>query len=171
LHNRLFCRTAISARVWWRIHYRHHSAPMDSAVILGAPWTLILAAVFGALLVVPLQASPASLASAGALSFGAAIAYEYFHSIDHSRVELRDGYLHRMRRHHLEHHYRNENCNFGIVTDVIDRLMAKHADSAPLRSPTVRNLGYVGELREQYPWIDAMEESAAAGGSPRAESA
>jgi sterol desaturase/sphingolipid hydroxylase (fatty acid hydroxylase superfamily) len=159
LHNAQLCRTPITSRIWWRLHYRHHSAPRDAAVILGAPWTLLVAVAVGALLTASVYWTLAALAAATAASLAAAIVYEYFHSLEHSRVELTNPYLLRMRKHHLAHHYITERHNFGIATDIVDRLVgttASYNDDVQ-RSPTVYNLGYTGEMTQNYPWVNEIE--------------
>jgi len=159
LHNALLCRTPITARIWWRLHYRHHSAPRDAAVILGAPWTLLVAVAVGSLLTASVYWSLAALATATAASLAAAIIYEYFHSLEHSRVELRSPYLLRMRQHHLAHHHLTDHHNFGIATDFVDRLVGTSAaaDKSLQRSPTVYNLGYTDDVAENYPWVEKIE--------------
>ncbi|MCC7345910.1 MAG: sterol desaturase family protein [Variibacter sp.] len=168
LHATYLCKTPFTARIWWRIHYRHHSQPQDSAVILGAPWSLLVAVGVGALLATSLLWSWGALAMATAAGLGCAIAYEYFHSLEHSRVELRNPYLLRMRKHHIAHHYVDENGNYGITTDVVDRLVGTAVNFAknPARSPTVNNLGYTSEVAQQYPWVEEIEREVGSGKSP-----
>src|SRR5262249_49454307 len=144
-------------RVWWRIHYRHHMHPRDTEVILAAPWTLVVAVVTGALLASSLWWSWTGFAAALAASLLVAITYEYFHALDHGRVNLGDGYLLRMRRHHLAHHYFNERGNYGIVTPIADRMFNSFLSPTPTRSPTVHNLGYRDELAAHYPYIERIE--------------
>src|SRR5262249_49791973 len=83
LHGTYLCKTPMTARVWWRIHYRHHMHPRDADVILAAPWTLIIAVITGALLASSLWWSWSGVAAALAASFAVAILYEYFHALDH----------------------------------------------------------------------------------------
>jgi sterol desaturase/sphingolipid hydroxylase (fatty acid hydroxylase superfamily) len=156
LHGTFLCKTQTTARVWWRIHYRHHAQPRDAEVILAAPWTLIVAVFYGAVLASSLWWSPAGFAAALTACFFAAILYEYVHSLDHSRVVLSGGYLSAMRRHHITHHYFNERGNYGIATRVIDRLLGTVLTSN-VQSPTVRNLGYGDELARAYPYIQRIE--------------
>jgi sterol desaturase/sphingolipid hydroxylase (fatty acid hydroxylase superfamily) len=157
LHGTYLCKTETTARVWWRIHYRHHAEPRDACVILAAPWTLAVAVTTGAFLASSLWWSWSGFAAALAASFFAAILYEYIHSLDHGRVELPNGYLLRMRQHHIVHHYFNEQGNFGIVTPIIDRLVGSVLTPGPARSPTVHNLGYRDELARAYPYIQRIE--------------
>jgi sterol desaturase/sphingolipid hydroxylase (fatty acid hydroxylase superfamily) len=161
LHNISLCRSALTAPIWWRIHYRHHSEPSDAGVILGAPWSLTSAVLIAAAMIaVPFQ-SLAAFASAAATGLVCAIVYEYFHSLHHAQVEITSPYLLRMRRHHLLHHHLEEKGNFGITSPLIDLLCGtRYEREATTRSPTVRNLGYTDELREQYPWIAQMEQPA-----------
>lgn len=158
LHNNHLCRTPITARIWWRIHYRHHYEPRDLKVILGAPLSLLFIIAFGGLMGASFFWNTASFAAAFATSALCVVAYEYVHTFQHARVETDNKYLLRMRRHHLAHHYLNEQVNYGIATDVIDRLCGTvlTPDRAE-RSPTVYNLGYTGEMQRRYPYIDAIE--------------
>jgi sterol desaturase/sphingolipid hydroxylase (fatty acid hydroxylase superfamily) len=171
LHNTNLCRSPLTAKAWWRLHYRHHSQPRDHEVILGAPWSLVVAVSFGTIAAGLFYPSIASLAAAAAASFTCATAYEYFHSIEHAKVEVKNPYLARMRQHHLAHHYLNEQVNYGIATDIIDRLVGTHrkAGGDLRRSPTVHNLGYAGEMPARYPWVEAFDQEVnrARGGSPQ----
>lgn len=164
LHNTHLCRTPFTAKAWWRLHYRHHSAPRDADVILGAPVSVMVGVGVGAVLGAAVYWTLATLAAATAASLLAAILYEYFHSLAHSRVELSSRYMQRMRRHHLTHHYTTDRGNFGIVTDVVDRLVGTVAAPGEDggRSPTVYNLGYTDDVARQYPWVADMERHHAA---------
>jgi sterol desaturase/sphingolipid hydroxylase (fatty acid hydroxylase superfamily) len=157
LHNRNLCRHPVTARVWWRIHYRHHVEPRDVSVILAAPWTLLVAVAAGTLLAASLLWSTAGLAAATLASISFAILYEYVHALQHSAVALSSPYLRRMRAHHLAHHYFRESGNFGIVTDVVDNLLQTKLSARPGRSVTARNLGYGGELQAKYPYVQEFD--------------
>jgi sterol desaturase/sphingolipid hydroxylase (fatty acid hydroxylase superfamily) len=158
LHNNHLCRTPVTARIWWRIHFRHHSEPRDLKVILGAPLSLLFIIAFGGLMGMSLYWNSASFAAAFAASGLCVIGYEYVHSFQHSRVETDNRYLLRMRRHHLAHHFLSEQVNYGIATDVIDRLCGTIlASDRAERSPTVYNLGYTGEMQRRYPYVDAID--------------
>jgi sterol desaturase/sphingolipid hydroxylase (fatty acid hydroxylase superfamily) len=165
LHNTHLCRTPMTARVWWRIHYRHHAQPSDAKVILGAPWTLLFAVTVGTLLSASVYWSLAGLAAAAAASLFCVMVYEYLHSFEHSRVESRNRYLTAMRRHHLTHHYINEQGNYGIAFSWVDRLCGTVVSGdRDARSPTVHNLGYQGAMKERYPFIDRIERTMHADG-------
>src|SRR5262249_12383890 len=90
-------------------------------------------------------------------AFFVAIAYEYFHSLAHSRVVLSEGYFLTMRQHHIAHHYFDEQSNYGIVTMIADHLFGTVRAPGPVRSPTVRNLGYCGEMTVRYPYVERIE--------------
>jgi sterol desaturase/sphingolipid hydroxylase (fatty acid hydroxylase superfamily) len=161
LHNLELAKTPLTAKMWWRLHYRHHSEPRDPEVILGAPWSLLLAVGVAAILVASIVWSLAALPTALFAGLVCALAYEYFHSLEHSRVDLRNRYLIRMRTHHLAHHYLNEQGNYGITSPIIDRLIGTtlKTGGAQPTSPTVRNLGYAGDLESQFPWVAEIERT------------
>jgi sterol desaturase/sphingolipid hydroxylase (fatty acid hydroxylase superfamily) len=110
-----------------------------------------------AAIAVPMQ-SLAAFAAAMATGMLCAIVYEYFHALHHAQVEIASPYLVAMRRHHLLHHHLEEKGNFGITSPLIDLLCGtRYERETTARSPTVRNLGYAGSLRERYPFIAQME--------------
>lgn len=161
LHNLELAKRPFTARIWWRLHYRHHTEPRDPEVILGAPWSLILAVSVAAILVASIVWSLAALPTALFAGLLCAIGYEYFHSLEHSKVELRSPYLLRMRTHHLAHHYVSEQVNYGITSPLIDMLIgtALRTGGSQTRSPTVRNLGYDHALEEHYPWVAEIDRA------------
>ena len=155
LHGRYLYRSPWTAALWKRIHYDHHQDPNDLRVLFGAlPTTLptIVLATF------PIGMSIAGW-SGVPLAFATGLAcfmvYELCHCMQHLRVTPKNKFLRRIRRHHLLHHFHNEQGNFGITSVFCDRLFGSHYSSAedvPL-SQTVSNLGYQDQERFQYPWV------------------
>ncbi len=63
-------------------------------------------------------------------------------------------------RHHLLHHFHNEQGNFGITSLFCDRVFGSLYVSSDgvLLSHTVSNLGYHDQERFQYPWVAQLSE-------------
>ena len=160
LHSRLLYRSALTAKVWKRIHYDHHQNPHDLAVLFGAPYTTLPTMV---LITLPLGwafAGPAgSMASfaAGLVIFSI---YEFCHCVQHLPFTPQNGWLRAIKRRHLAHHFHNEHGNYGITSNVMDRVLGTFYEQPRQvpRSPTVFNLGYTDTERARFPWV--AEQSA-----------
>jgi sterol desaturase/sphingolipid hydroxylase (fatty acid hydroxylase superfamily) len=95
-------------------------------------------------------------------------AYEFFHCIQHLSYKPKAPWLVEMKQRHMEHHFHDEDGNFGITSFWPDRLFGTyyHRPERPLKSPTVFNLGYTEAMAERYPWV-ARASGGVASGHPR----
>ncbi len=155
LHSRFLYRSPLTARIWKRIHYDHHSDPHDLSVLFGALYTTLPTI---ALLALPLgwlvggAAGAASAFATGLLLFAG---YEFCHCVQHLPFTPKNRWLREIKKRHLAHHFHNEQGNFGITSGIVDRLFGtfyEHPRAVP-KSPTTFNLGYTGEERRRYPWV------------------
>src|SRR5207244_4431326 len=96
--------------------------------------------------------------------FIALIVYEFFHCAAHLPVNFTSAPMRFMRRHHLLHHFHSERGNFGIVTDIMDKLVGTEYVSAGKvnASATVKNLGYADEETRKYPWVAELDRGSEA---------
>lgn len=159
LHANFLAKSPVTSRLWYRIHYRHHSKPSDQSVILAAPYTIVgVVAIFSGLFALAFGSWTAFMAglSVGGLLI---IAYEYAHSVCHSAFPTENRYLKAVRTNHVLHHFHSEGGNYGITNSLSDVLFGTRYDekSLPNRSPTARNLGYDEEMRKAFPWIARIE--------------
>ena len=160
LHARFLYRSPRTAALWKRIHFDHHQDPNDLRVLFGAVSNTLPTLVASTF---PIGISIAGWVGAP-VSFATAMAcfmvYELCHCMQHLRVNPKIKFLRRLKRHHLLHHFHNEQGNFGITSLFCDRLFGSLYDSAeeiPV-SQTVSNLGYEGEERVRYPWVAQLSE-------------
>ena len=60
-----------------------------------------------------------------------------------------------MKKRHMEHHFHDENGNYGITNFFWDRAFNTYyvKSERPLKSPTVHNLGYTRKIAKIYPWV------------------
>jgi sterol desaturase/sphingolipid hydroxylase (fatty acid hydroxylase superfamily) len=111
---------------------------------------------------------PIGLSLAGlpgvAFSFATGLAcfmvYELCHCMQHLRVTPKNKFLRRIKRHHLLHHFHNEQGNFGITSVLCDRIFGSlygSSEDVPV-SHTVSNLGYAAQERSHYPWVAQLSE-------------
>ncbi len=160
LHARFLYRSPWTAALWKRIHYDHHQDPNDLRILFGSLTNTLPTLV--------VATYPIGLGLAGwvgglvSLATGLAcfMVYELCHCMQHLRVTPKNKYLRRLKRHHLLHHFHNEQGNFGITSLFCDHLFGTvyiSAEQMPL-SPTVSNLGYQGQERLQYPWVAELSE-------------
>jgi len=155
LHGRYMWRSPWTAALWKRIHYDHHQDPNDLRVLFGAisntlP-TLVVATFPIGMSIAGWAGIPISLATAVACF----MVYEWCHCMQHLKVNPRSKYLRRIKRHHMLHHFHNEQGNFGITSLICDRLFGSlysTSQNVPV-SQTVSNLGYRDEERLRYPWV------------------
>ncbi|RAI00659.1 hypothetical protein DLJ53_15495 [Acuticoccus sediminis] len=107
-----------------RHHMRHHREPSDYKAAINAVQTpvVILCAVLAlAVLVMPQPLKAAWLISvvSGSMNY---VAQELVHFGTH-HMRMTSGLLNVVKRHHMLHHYRNENANFGLFWTFWDRLL------------------------------------------------
>jgi sterol desaturase/sphingolipid hydroxylase (fatty acid hydroxylase superfamily) len=155
LHSRALYRMPWTATLWRRIHYDHHMHPNDLSVLFGAPFTTIPAVLVPTLPIGYLAFGWPGAISAACGGFLALMIYEFFHCSAHLPVKFNSTMMLHMRRHHMLHHFHDETGNFGIVTNIFDRIIGTEYDSARDVAPsvTVKNLGYEGEETIKYPWV------------------
>jgi sterol desaturase/sphingolipid hydroxylase (fatty acid hydroxylase superfamily) len=160
LHGRYLYRSSWTAALWKRIHYDHHQDPNNLHVLFGSASTTLPAIVVATF---PIGMSIAGWAGVP-LSFATGLAcfmvYELCHCMQHLRVNPKSKFLGRIKRHHLLHHFHNEQGNFGITSLICDRLFGSlysSGEKVPV-SQTVSNLGYQDEERLHYPWVAQLSE-------------
>ncbi len=164
LHAKILYRHKATAKLWKRIHYDHHQNPHDLSVLFGALYTT-LPAIF-------LIAGPIGWLVGGLPGTTAAITtalvlfslYELCHCIQHLPFTPRWQWLRDLKRHHLAHHFHNEQGNYGITNVIWDHLLGtfyRRPQEVP-KSPTAHNLGYAGPERETYPWVAELSADDAA---------
>ena len=160
LHGRFLFRSPATAAMWKRIHFDHHSDPNDLGVLFGALHTTLPTIAIATL---PLGWAIGGIgAAAAAFAAGLFITciYEFCHCIQHLRFSPKLGWLKRVKRLHMAHHFHNEQGNYGITTFIWDRLFGSYygrvSETPP--SPTVRNLGYTPAEYERYPWVAELSD-------------
>lgn len=138
-------------------HLRHHGnilyfSPLSLKLRGALPVVAILFALC-ALLVGPAAAS----------GFVAAVAagwciYEGLHQSIHVKGP-HGRYSRWAARHHLAHHFGDPNCNYGVTTDLWDRLLGSHRPVAKVRVPRA--------ALAKIPWLARVHEQAAGAALPR----
>lgn len=160
LHGRFLYRSPWTAALWKRIHYDHHQDPNDLGVLFGALSTtlptIVVATVPIGLSIGGWQEVPIAFAT----GLGCFMVYELGHCMQHLKVTPKNKFLRKIKRHHLLHHFHNEQGNFGITSVWCDRLFGTYYESSedvPL-SKTVSNLGYADQECFQYPWVAELSQ-------------
>ena len=155
LHGRWLYRMEWSSAMWKRIHFDHHQDPNKLEVLFGAltntlPTLVLVTPVIGWLI-----GGPSGAAAAFAAGLLTTCFYEFCHCIQHLNYKPRYAFLARMKESHLQHHFHNENGNYGITNFAVDRLLGTYYASAKdlPRSATVFNLGYDVDEAKRYPWV------------------
>lgn len=160
LHSRWMFKVAPLASTWKRIHYDHHQDPNHLEVLFGALHTTVPTI---ALATIPIGYGLGSFWDAG---FGGACAafatgllttcfYEFCHCIQHLSYKPKNKWLVEMKKRHMEHHFHDEDGNFGITNFFWDKLFGTyyHRSQRPSKSPTVFNLGYTAEAAQRWPKV------------------
>ena len=153
------------AATWKRIHYDHHQDPNHLEVLFGALHTtvpnILLATAPIGWLIGGLGGAFAAFA-AGILT---TCYYEFMQCIQHLSFKPKWQWVQFQKQRHNEHHYFDEDGNFGITNYVWDRLLGTYYEKKdrPTRSPTVFNLGYTEEVAVRYPWVKELSGGIASG--------
>jgi len=155
LHGRWLYKMSWTAALWKRIHFDHHQDPHKLEVLFGS-LTNTLPTI--ALVTVPvgwLIGGPAGAAAALSAGLLWTCTYEFFHCIQHLNYKPRWAWVARIKQLHLQHHFHNEDGNYGIVSYLPDVLFGTFYGSAKerQRSAHVFNLGYDVEEAKKYPWV------------------
>lgn len=165
LHSRWMFKVPALAGVWKRIHYDHHQDPNHLEVLFGALYTtlptlFVVAALPGYLI---------GGIGAAAAGFGTGLLctcfYEFAHCVQHLTYKPRLRWLAVMKARHMEHHFHDEDGNFGITNFLWDRMFATLYARAerPAKSSTVFNLGYTEEMAVMYPLVARLSGGTATG--------
>jgi hypothetical protein len=155
LHSRSLYKHAWAAGTWKRIHFDHHQDPHRLEVLFGALWTTLPTI---ALVTIPVgwvlggNAGAASALSVGLLT---TCLYEFAHCVQHLDYKPQNGFLRRIKRLHLAHHFHSERGNYGIMSFLPDQLFGTWYDGPRdiPRSKTVFNLGYDQSEAARYPHV------------------
>ena len=161
LHSRFMYKREATSPVWKRIHYDHHQNPHDLSVLFGALYTTLPAIVGIAFPIGWLLAGLSGAFSATAAAMIAFTVYEFIHCMQHLPYVPENGFLKGIKKRHLSHHFHSERGNFGITSNLWDRILGtiyEHQREVP-RSPTTFNLGYTDEERRRYPWVAELSAS------------
>ena len=155
LHGRFLYKSPRTAALWKRIHYDHHRDPHDLRVLFGALHTTLSTIALVTLPIGALIGGYAGAAMAFATGLATTLFYEFCHCTQHLRSMPRNGFLRRIKRRHLLHHFHNEHGNFGITNYFWDRVIGTYYNNSSDRqhSETVFNLGYANEENIRYPWV------------------
>ena len=151
---------------WKRIHYDHHQDPNDLSVLFGALHTTLPTI---ALATMPVGFMIGGVGGAAAAAFAAGLLttcyYEFMHCIQHLSFKPKWKWVQHMKQRHNEHHYFDENGNFGITNYWWDHLLGTYYEKKdrPSRSKTVFNLGYDEEVARTYPWVKDLSGGIATG--------
>lgn len=155
LHGRFLYRSQWTAAMWKRAHFDHHQDPHDLRVLFGALHSTLPTVAGVTLPIGGLIGGVNGAAAAFAAGLATTIFYEYCHCVQHLHYTPRNGFLRRIKRLHLMHHFHNERVNFGITNFLWDRIAGTYHSAAGEipRSATVFNLGYTGQECIRYPWV------------------
>lgn len=155
LHGRIFYKSALTAKVWKRIHYDHHQDPHDLSILFGALYTTLPTISLATLPVGWLIAGAPGAAAALAAGMFMTCFYEFCHCIEHLTIKPKSKWLSNMKRRHMAHHFHDEDGNFGITNFLWDRVFGTYyaREDRPEKSLYVNNLGYTEEEAAKYPWV------------------
>lgn len=169
LHGRYLYKWRYTAAAWKRIHFDHHQDPHNLRVLFGALYTT-LPTIAGVTIPIGYAiGGPAGAAAAFSTGLLTTCFYEFCHCVQHLNFMPKSPYLQRLKRLHLQHHFYNEQGNYGITNFLWDHLLRSYYDKPRERpkSATVFNLGYTDEEAQRYPWVAALSAGTRGDGNPR----
>lgn len=165
LHSRWMWKSKLLAPTWKRIHYDHHQDPNDLSVLFGALHTTVPTIAIATGGIGWLIGGPGGALAAFATGLLTTCYYEFMHCIQHLAFKPKWNWVQHMKQRHMEHHFFDEDGNFGITNYFWDRALGTYyvKKDRPRRSPTVFNLGYTEEVAETYPWVKELSGGIASG--------
>ena len=165
LHGQWMYKWRMLSPTWKRIHYDHHQDPNNLNVLFGALHTTVPTIALATIPVGWLIGGIGGAAIAFATGILTTCYYEFMHCIQHLAFKPRWKWVQFMKQRHNEHHYFDEDGNFGITNYVWDRLLGTFYEKKdrPSRSATVFNLGYTEEVAVKYPWVKDLSGGIASG--------
>lgn len=158
LHGGWMHKHPVTAKSWKRTHYDHHQDPYHLEVLFGAlEHTLPAVAVTTALAGWAIGGLGGA-AAAFAAGLTTTCLYEFFHCIQHLGFTPKNAWVAEIKRRHMEHHFHDENGNYGITSFLPDKLFGTFYDrrERPLKSKTVFNLGYTEDVASRWPWVKRL---------------
>lgn len=155
LHGRWLYKMPWTAALWKRIHFDHHQDPHKLEVLFGSLGNTLPTIAGITLPIGWLIGGPAGAMAALSSGLVFTCIYEFFHCIQHLNYKPRWAWVARIKQLHLQHHFHNEDGNFGIISYLPDVLFGTFYGSAKERprSASVFNLGYDVAEAEKYPWV------------------
>ena len=165
LHSRWMFKVPFLASTWKRIHYDHHQDPNHLEVLFGALHTTVPTIGIATLPIGYALGGVGGAAAAFATGLLTTCFYEFCHCIQHLAYKPKSKWLQEMKKRHMEHHFHDEDGNFGITTFAWDKLFRTyyHRSERPAKSPTVFNLGYTPEAAEKWPRVAQLSGGVATG--------
>ncbi|WP_114391927.1 sterol desaturase family protein [Oleisolibacter albus] len=170
LHGRWLYRMRWTAALWKRIHFDHHQDPHKLEVLFGSLANTLPTIALITLPVGWLIDGRAGAATALSTGLATTCVYEFFHCIQHLNYKPRWAWVVRIKQLHLQHHFHNEDGNYGIVSYLPDMLFGTYYSQARQRprSPHVFNLGYDLAEAGRYPWVMTLTGAPPRDRPPRA---
>ncbi|MXO65040.1 fatty acid hydroxylase family protein [Altererythrobacter endophyticus] len=165
LHSRWMWKHKLLAPTWKRIHYDHHQDPNDLSVLFGALHTTVPTVAIATIPVGWLIGGPGGAAAAFATGILTTCYYEFMHCIQHLAFKPKWKWVQHMKQRHNEHHYFDEDGNFGITNYLWDRVLGTYyiKKDRKKRSATVFNLGYDEDVALRYPYVKDLSGGIASG--------
>jgi sterol desaturase/sphingolipid hydroxylase (fatty acid hydroxylase superfamily) len=165
LHGRWMWRIKPLASTWKRIHYDHHQDPNHLEVLFGALHTTLPTILLATAPVGWLIGGIGGACAAFATGILTTCYYEFMHCIQHLSFKPKWKWVQFQKQRHNEHHYFDEDGNYGITNYAFDRILGTYYEKKdrPQRSETVFNLGYTEAVAAHYPWVKELSGGIASG--------
>lgn len=165
LHSQWMYKVPFLAGTWKRIHYDHHQDPNHLEVLFGALHTTLPTIVLFTGPIGYLIGGVGGAAAALSTALLTTCFYEFVHCIQHLSYKPKNKWLARLKKRHMEHHFHDENGNFGITNLFWDRVFGTFYErqDRKQKSPTVFNIGYTPETARKYPWVAQLSGGVATG--------
>ena len=157
LHGQWMYRIKWLSPTWKRIHYDHHQDPNHLEVLFGALHTTLPTIVIATVPVGWAIGGPGGAFAALAAGVVTTCYYEFMHCIQHLSFKPKWKWVQFMKQRHNEHHYFDEDGNYGITNYVWDRLLGTLLVSLEKRHAAVLSLTCVaGMLVVAGPLADTL---------------
>ncbi|MFS0574052.1 sterol desaturase family protein [Sporosarcina sp. 179-K 3D1 HS] len=124
-----------------RLHYDHHVYPDNLKLLFLPLWFSLPGFILYSFIVYGITGNISVTIAFATGLLGHFLFYEWKHYVAHRPITPRTQHGKKIKKHHLLHHFKNENYWFGVTHMTYDKALGTYPDNRSVeKSPTAKNL-------------------------------